>query len=217
MNKLLKNFCFTAAAVAIVANSFAFTACGHEHTAGESVRENIVAASCTQSGSYDEVVYCADCNEEISRTQKTIAQTAHTPSIEVIKENEAPATCAKEGSYDEVIKCVDCGGEASRKHKTIEKLPHSYAETYSKDATGMSALSVAIKMVLRHIFRERKQPKQLRKSVRFASMYWLRPLIILTLSLLLRKKRRSALTQEISHIIPANAASGLPMNRLRIK
>lgn len=136
MNKLLKNFCFTATAVAIVANSFAFTACGHEHTAGESVRENIVAASCTQSGSYDEVVYCADCNEEISRTQKTIAQTAHTPSIEVIKENEAPATCAKEGSYDEVIKCVDCGGEASRKHKTIEKLPHSYAETYSKDATG---------------------------------------------------------------------------------
>ncbi|MBQ7726460.1 MAG: dienelactone hydrolase family protein, partial [Clostridia bacterium] len=42
------------------------------HTAAEPVRENEVAATCSITGSYDEVVYCSVCHEEVSREQKTI-------------------------------------------------------------------------------------------------------------------------------------------------
>ena len=47
------------------------------HTPGAAVRENKVAATCTIAGSYDEVVYCTACGNELSRTQKTIDKLAH--------------------------------------------------------------------------------------------------------------------------------------------
>ena len=47
------------------------------HTPDAAVRENIVAATCTTAGSYDEVVYCTACGNEVSRTQKTIDKLAH--------------------------------------------------------------------------------------------------------------------------------------------
>ena len=40
----------------------------HVHTAGDVVVENRVDATCTAAGTYDKVVYCTECNEEISRT-----------------------------------------------------------------------------------------------------------------------------------------------------
>ena len=42
------------------------------HTKGEAVRENEVPASCTEAGSYDEVVYCSVCGDELSREEKVI-------------------------------------------------------------------------------------------------------------------------------------------------
>ena len=47
------------------------------HTEGKAVRENEVPASCSAAGSYDEVIYCSVCEEEISRTQKTIEKLPH--------------------------------------------------------------------------------------------------------------------------------------------
>lgn len=43
-----------------------------EHVPAAPVRENEIAATCTADGSYDEVVYCADCHYEIDREEKTI-------------------------------------------------------------------------------------------------------------------------------------------------
>ena len=55
------------------------------HTPGTAVRENEKPATCTRSGSYDEVVYCSVCGEELSRESKQIpawghnyAETGHT-------------------------------------------------------------------------------------------------------------------------------------------
>ena len=42
------------------------------HTEGDPVRENEVASSCDKEGSYDLVIYCADCHTELSREQKVI-------------------------------------------------------------------------------------------------------------------------------------------------
>ena len=92
----------------------------HDHTPGEPVRENVVEATCTAAGRYDEVVYCTVCQLELSRTEKPIPALGHTPG-EPVKENEVAATCTEEGSYDEVMYCVRCQLELSRIPKVEEK------------------------------------------------------------------------------------------------
>ncbi|MCD8010298.1 MAG: hypothetical protein LUF34_05830, partial [Lachnospiraceae bacterium] len=47
------------------------------HTAGEAVTENLVEATCTEDGSYDSVVYCSVCGEELSRETVTVSATGH--------------------------------------------------------------------------------------------------------------------------------------------
>ena len=88
----------------------------HTHTPGEATKENVVNASCTTDGSYDEVIRCTECNEIISTTHKTIAATGHKYADTVV----AP-TCTAQGYT--LHKCSVCSDE--------------YKDTY-KDATGHS-------------------------------------------------------------------------------
>ena len=48
-----------------------------EHATTKTTEENRVEATCDTDGSYDEVVYCTVCNEEISRTEKIINKLGH--------------------------------------------------------------------------------------------------------------------------------------------
>ena len=97
------------------------------HTRGEAVQENVVPATCSAEGSYDEVVYCTVCNEELSREPKTIEKLAHTPAEPVI-ENEVPATCTEAGSYESVVYCSECGEEISRETVAVAALGHNPGE-----------------------------------------------------------------------------------------
>ena len=47
------------------------------HTPGEPVRENEIPATCEEGGSYEEVIVCSVCGEEISRETKTTAALGH--------------------------------------------------------------------------------------------------------------------------------------------
>lgn len=49
----------------------------HEHTPAPETRENEVAPGCTRAGSYDLVVLCSECGEEISRTTVPVPPTGH--------------------------------------------------------------------------------------------------------------------------------------------
>ncbi|MBQ9532240.1 MAG: hypothetical protein IJR70_09245 [Eubacterium sp.] len=109
----------------------------HTHVPAEAVRENEVPASCSEEGSYDEVIYCSKCGEEISRTKKTIDKIAHTPG-EAVRENEVPASCSAEGSYDEVIYCTECHTELSRTQKTIDKIAHTPGEAVRENEVPAS-------------------------------------------------------------------------------
>ena len=73
------------------------------HTAAEPVRENEVAATCTESGSYDSVVYCDVCNAELSRRTVTIAALWHD---EIRHEAQAP-TCTEIG-WSAYVTCSRC-------------------------------------------------------------------------------------------------------------
>lgn len=49
----------------------------HQHTPGSPMEENVVPATCVETGSYDLVTYCSSCGEEISREHKIIPATEH--------------------------------------------------------------------------------------------------------------------------------------------
>ena len=63
------------------------------HTPGDTFIVNMTPATCTEDGSYDEVVYCAVCNQELSRNHVTVAKLGHNWSEWTI----TPATCTEEG------------------------------------------------------------------------------------------------------------------------
>ncbi|MCD8365883.1 MAG: glycosyl hydrolase 53 family protein [Clostridiales bacterium] len=73
------------------------------HTAGEAVAENNIAATCTETGSYDSVVYCTVCNEELSRETVMVPATGH--SYEATK--VVAPTYADQGYT--VYTCSVCG------------------------------------------------------------------------------------------------------------
>ncbi|MGI6020986.1 MAG: S-layer homology domain-containing protein [Lachnospiraceae bacterium] len=73
------------------------------HIEMEKVVENDVPATCTKSGSYDEVVYCERCGEELSRETIRVEAEGHT--LELIP--EVPATALKDGSTAGA-KCTVC-------------------------------------------------------------------------------------------------------------
>ncbi len=83
----------------------------HTHIHATAVRENLVDSTCTVTGSYDEVVYCSTCNEEISRTQKTVEKKAH--------EYDAKGICALCGAPEcpvEKIEITNQGQKNSAEH-----------------------------------------------------------------------------------------------------
>jgi hypothetical protein len=44
----------------------------HVHTSASAVKENVTESTCEQEGSYESVVYCSVCGEELSRTEETV-------------------------------------------------------------------------------------------------------------------------------------------------
>ena len=77
------------------------------HTNGTPVQENIEDAKCETAGSYDEVVYCTECGEEVSRTNKEIPALQHDWNDPTYtwsndgKECTAERTCKRDGSHKE--------------------------------------------------------------------------------------------------------------------
>ena len=74
------------------------------HTAAEAVVENEVAATCKVDGSYDLVVYCSVCDEELSRNTEVVKATDEHVYAEVV--DEKAATCTEDGY---VTKACGCG------------------------------------------------------------------------------------------------------------
>ena len=100
---------------------------------GDAVIENTIDSTCTEEGSYDEVIYCLMCGDELSRNTIIILKKDHAPGETVI-ENTLDSTCKDKGSYDEAVYCSACGDELSRVHKTIEKkTTHTEGETVEEN------------------------------------------------------------------------------------
>ena len=80
----------------------------HTHTPGEAVRENEVPATCETAGSFDEVVRCSSCGEELSRETRTTDPIGHnwgdwtvTKAATEAEEGEEARTCLNDPSHVE--------------------------------------------------------------------------------------------------------------------
>lgn len=113
-----------------------FVACGEtcNHVAGEPVIENVIESTDEADGSYDEVVYCTLCGNELSRDHKTTSAHVHVAG-DPIEENRSEAWCLLPGGYDTVVRCTVCNAELSREHHTIPKLGHDLTKHDAKEAT----------------------------------------------------------------------------------
>ena len=133
------------------------------HKSGEATKENVVPATCTTAGSYDNVYYCTrtGCGTVISRKTVTVPATGHTPGenatcttaqtckvcgeelngkLEHTKvtreENRKDATCGADGSYDLVTYCSVCTTVIKTEKKTLNATGnHTYGNWISYDAT----------------------------------------------------------------------------------
>ena len=115
----------------------------HEHTPAEAVSENVVQPTCTTAGSYDKVVYCSECNEEISRETITVPALGHDfGEWTVVK---AP-TVSEAGLRQRV-----CSRDSAHiETEEIEKLPDPDAPTLTVDSINAKpgetvTVSVSIK------------------------------------------------------------------------
>ncbi len=79
------------------------------HTEGEAVKENEVEPTCTEAGSYDMVVYCEVCGEELSRETVTVDPLGHEWGEWVVT---TEPTCTEEG--EETRTCERCGETETR-------------------------------------------------------------------------------------------------------
>ena len=85
------------------------------HIDGDPVAENVVSPTCTVDGSHDEVVYCAVCGVELSRTPVTDADIGH--------------------DYDSVVTAPTCTAQGYTTHTCKNKCGHKYQDNYV-DALG---------------------------------------------------------------------------------
>lgn len=77
------------------------------HIKGDVVVENKVESTCASKGSYDNVVYCTVCEEELSRKAASIAKLPH--AEENKKFFEAKDNSCTEIGWDSYWVCGDCG------------------------------------------------------------------------------------------------------------
>ena len=89
------------------------------HTEAEAVVENNVAPDCENAGSYDTVVYCSVCKEELSRVTTTVDALGHTEETTTVD-----ATCTEDGKV--TVKCTVCGEIISE--ETIPATGHTMGD-----------------------------------------------------------------------------------------
>ncbi len=108
------------------------------HTAAEAVQENIVESTCTEKGSYDEVVYCSVCGEELSRVKVTTVKLGHDWGETTYSWSEdgkactAQRVCKRVEDHVETIEAV-VSSEVHVDPTCTEKGSATYTAQFAKD------------------------------------------------------------------------------------
>ncbi len=107
------------------------------HTSGKVMLENNIPATCTATGSYDRVVYCSVCNEELSRTEVVVLARDHTWGDWIVTIEPTTTSTGLKVRY-----CESC--ITDYQEQTIPKLE----EKYSLSGTAASFYSGTDEMLI---------------------------------------------------------------------
>lgn len=111
------------------ADYFEVKALGHDTVGVEPVLENNKAATCTEKGSYDKVVYCKVCKEEVSRTTVETAALGHDWDEGQITKK---ATCTEDG-----VLTYTCARDSKHtKTEAIEATGHKFLDAADTEYPG---------------------------------------------------------------------------------
>jgi hypothetical protein len=97
-----------------------YTTTLHTHTPGEPVEENSAAATCTEPGGYDTVVYCTGCGAELSRVHTDVPALGHDFGD---WGETTPPSCTEAG--EETRECSRCDAVETR---PVEALGHDFGD-----------------------------------------------------------------------------------------
>ncbi len=103
----------------------------HVHVPGLTLVENEIAATCTAGGSYEQVIYCTDCGDELSRTIVTTNALGHDFSSWTASGNQHVRTCRRNG----------CGVTESQTHN-FKDYSYNNDATIDKDGTETGKCTV---------------------------------------------------------------------------
>lgn len=92
------------------------------HKPSEAVKDNIVEATCTADGNYENVVYCSNCEQDLSREIVTVSALGHSFTNYVYNND---ATAEEDGS--ETAKCDRCDATDTRIKPGTKLTPESPA------------------------------------------------------------------------------------------
>lgn len=113
------------------------------HDGASPVKENEIAAACTAAGSYEEVVYCSRCHEEVSRVKKTVKALGHTTPNGVCercgKQVIKPVTFT--GSGSDVITNVNIPKGVYKVSSTYNGSTNFIAHAYSPEGDRIGMLA----------------------------------------------------------------------------
>ena len=102
----------------------------HQHSSAAPVRENEIKPTCVKKGSYDEVTYCIECREELTRKKKTTPATGHKwGEWKVTKK----ATETKEGK--EIRICSIDAGHKEERSIPVTGHTHQLTKTAARPAS----------------------------------------------------------------------------------
>lgn len=95
----------------------------HEHSNLVTVKENVVNATCTKTGSFDEVVKCGVCGDVVSKDKITVPVKGHVAG-KAVKTVVKEADCTNKGLIKSVVSCKNCGTVLASEEYETEKLGH---------------------------------------------------------------------------------------------
>ncbi len=118
-----------------------------DHTLGDVVKENNVAATCTTAGSYDNVRYCTVCGSRVSVEHIEVPKLGHEFNKKIITDTylKSAATCTAKAVY--YYACSRCDVKGTTTFENGEMLAHTYTKQIIEDAYRKSAAKCTAKAV----------------------------------------------------------------------
>lgn len=108
---------------------------GVAHIPATMTVENFIDSSCTEAGSYDEVIYCSECHEELFRTKRTVDKKTHVYDQQVSASEylKTAADCYRAAVYH--YSCI-CGAKGDATFTDKKESGHNWGEwVLIKEAT----------------------------------------------------------------------------------